>query len=198
MASTHITLEDLSALVLKNEYIRNCSSNKNKDPSSLSSLIMRSLSQSDCIKLGTGIEKILQDIVVQKSSLTNIKQKNTKGKKERDHLFCDEKNKIIYYAELKANVNLDTEKSKSTYNKCLDIVNELRIDYPEYTINWCLLGYRYKHYDDIPPVIQKKYAPIKDNLFGINQYLAMLKIDFTFTDDTYTVFLNQIADEMFN
>ena len=44
----------------------------------------------------------------------NIKEKNTKGKKETDHLFMDVNNKIIYYAEIKSNLNLDTEKSNET------------------------------------------------------------------------------------
>ena len=98
-------------------------------------MIKRELSQSDCIKLGNGLEKIFYDIVLQYTKLKDIKPKNKKGKKEKDHLFCDETNKIIYYAEFKSNINLDTEKSKSTYQKCLNIVIELKEKYPDYTIN---------------------------------------------------------------
>ncbi len=132
------------------EYIKKCYSNKRKDENSFSYLIKDIvLSQSDCIKLGTGIEKLINETVLKFTKLTSIKQKNKKGIKEKDHLFIDEKNKIIYYSELKGNLNLDTEKSKSTYNKCLQIVEELQKEYIDYTIKWCLLGYRYVNQKDI-------------------------------------------------
>lgn len=190
--------DELCDLMKSNAYISNCKSNKKKDPNSLTSLITKQLSQSDCIKLGNGCEKLFIDIILQKSKLKNIKPKNKKGKKERDHLFEDEDNKIIYYSELKANINLDTEKSKSTYSKCQSIVKELHEEYPNHTIKWCLLGYRYLDYKDIPEVIQKKYGPIKDNLFGVNQYLSMLNIDLQFTNETYKSFLNKMAEQMFD
>jgi len=191
------TIDLLKDLVKKNDYIKNCKSNKKKDPSSLSYLIKRDMSQSDCIKLGTGVEKLVTDIVLNYSSLENIKPKNVKDQKERDHLFIDKKAKIVYYAELKANINLDTEKSKATYSKCLDIVKELQKEFPEYTVKWCLLAYRYIDNDCISLSIKKKYMKISENLYGINEYLEMLGIDFEFTEETYTSYLNTIADEMF-
>lgn len=187
----------IDTLIENNEYIKLCKSNKKKDENSLSSLINRKLSQSDCIKLGNGLEKLLCDIILKNTSLKNIKQKNSKGRKERDHLFCDEENKIIYYAELKSNINLDTEKSKSTYVKCLHIVEELRLEYPEYKIEWCLLACRYISNDKIPEVLKNKYKEIKENLFGINDYLNLLHINKLFTKNSYSIFLNKIADKMF-
>ena len=199
MMSSIISRDELSSLILENVYIKNSSSNKKKDQSSLSYLIERDLSQSDCIKLGNGVEKLLQDLISKYSvGICNIKPKNSKGAKEKDHLFCDEEKKIIYYAELKANINLDTEKSKSTYMKCLDIVKDLKTKYPGYEIKWCLLGYRYINYSDIPPIIQKKYSAIGANLFGINQYLSLLNVNLQFSEAMYKTFLNEIADAMFS
>lgn len=189
---------DLTILISNCEYIQQCSSNKSKDICSLSSLIKMPLSQSDCIKLGIGCEKLFCDIILKNTNCTNIKRKNKKGQKETDHLFCDEEKKVIYYAELKANINLDTEKSKSTYQKCLQIVDELKEEYPGYEIKWCLLAFRFIDYEKIPPLIQKKYTEIKDNLFGINQYLKLLNIDLEFSEETYSSLLNQIADAMFS
>lgn len=178
--------------------IKNCKSNNNKDINSFSYLIERNLSQSDCIKLGIAFEKFLCDLIIKKTNLKNIKMKNIKGKKEKDHLFIDDENKIIYYAELKTNINLDTEKSKSTYNKCLLIVNELTELYPSYNIKWCLLGCRYISNNDIPKNIKKKYETINDNLFGINEYLSLLNINFKFIDeDDYKKILNNISNKMF-
>ena len=193
-----ITEDALNILISENQYIQNCSSNKKKDVNSLSSLITRDLSQSDCIKLGNGVEKFFIDLIMKFTPYKNIKEKNKKGEKEKDHLFCDEERKIIYYAELKSNLNLDTEKSKSTYFKCLGIVEDLKHEYPDYTINWCLLGLRQLTYDEMPSIIQKKYSTVKDNLFGINQYLTMLNIDFKFNIETYTSLLNNIANAMFD
>lgn len=194
-------MEELNKLIKQNSYISQTSSNKKKDPNSLSSIVTRDLSQSDCIKLGTGIEKLLVDLILQKSEhseLKNIKPKNEKGSKERDHLFIRENEKIVYYAELKANLNLDTEKSKSTYTKCQFIVDELKNQYPDYTIKWCLLGCRYIHSDNIPVIISKRYTAIQENLFGINQYLQLMNINLQFTEETYTEFVNNVAEAMFN
>ena len=193
-----INEEALINLISNNLYITKCISNKNKDESSLSYLIDKKMSQSECIKLGIGLEKVFIDLIEKHSKLKNIKEKNKKNFKEKDHLFCDEENKIIYYAELKANINLDTEKSKSTYNKCLDIVKDLNENYPDYTIKWCLLGCRYLDYESIPEIIKNKYTTIKENLFGVNQYMNMLNIDLKFNEESYKKFLNNIVTNMFD
>ena len=186
-------------MVDANSYIQDSVSNKTKDMNSLSSLIKRDLSQSDCIKLGTGIEKVLVDcILVQTPNLVNIKQKNKKGVKERDHLFKDEANKIIYYAELKSNLNLDTEKCKSTSTKCIQIVDELKSEFVDYHIELSLVGLRYFHTKDIPKVISNKYVSIQTNVVGINDYMGKLKSYPGFqTEEQYKDFLNYVADSMF-
>ena len=192
------TIELLKDMVKKNDYIKNCKSNKKKDPYSLSYLIKRDISQNDCIKLEIGVEKLVTDIVLQYCSVKHIKPKNVKDQKERDHLFIDKNAKIVYYAELKANINLNTEKSKATYTKCLEIVKELQKEFPDHMVKWCLLAYRYIDSEYITLAIKKKYTTISENLYGINQYLEMLGIDFEFTEETYASYLNTIADEMFN
>ena len=198
VAPLALEMADLTAMVRKCDYITKCTSNKKKDPSSLSYLVDTKLSQSDCIKLGIGIEKYLIDIIQAYTTLDNIKEKNKKGKKETDHLFMDPTTKTIYYAELKANLNLDTEKSKSTYNKCLDIVSLLKETYPGYTIQWCLLGIRYTSRDTIPKIIRGRYSPIDANLYGINDYFTALNIPFQFTEESYRQLVNVIATAMFS
>jgi len=193
-----IIYKNFKTIMKNNIYIKNCKSNVKKDDDSLSSLIKRQLSQSDCIKLGTGVEKVFYDIIIQNTNFIDVKPKNSKGNKERDHLFCDEHNKIIYYAEFKSNINLDTEKSVSTYNKCLYIVKELQEKYVGYTIKWALVACRYINNKYIPEKLKNKYRCIENNLFGINDYLKLLKIyDDCFTIETYIDFLNEMADNMF-
>lgn len=106
---------EIAKIIENNIYVKECKSNKKKDINSLSYLLDTIISQSDCIKLGIGCERILCDFILSNAQhLSNIKPINKKGSKERNHLFIDTKNKIIFYAELKGNINLDTEKSIET------------------------------------------------------------------------------------
>ena len=194
-----IDTEYFKKLINSNKYVINCVSNKEKDIHSLSYLIDSKLSQSDCIKLGTGMEKILSDlIIVNSTNLENIKPKNEKGKKEKDHLFKDENLKIIYYAEIKSNLNLDTEKCKSTSEKCSLLAKELQEEYPDYKIQMYLIGIRYYTKSLIPKIILDKYSSIKENVLGVNEYLEQMNIQYKFeTENDYKQILNHLAKQMF-
>jgi hypothetical protein len=189
----------LSGIIANNQYVKSCISNKKKEVNSLSYLIDRELSQSDCIKLGSGIEKVTKDIILDKNKLLqNIKPKNMKGQKEKDHLFKDEEKKIIYYAELKSNLNLDTEKCKSTCDKCASILEELKTEFPDYEIKMFLIGIRYYEKKMIPKIILNKYTVIDNHLIGINDYFDYLNVNMKFDDENeYKEFLNVLANSMF-
>lgn len=204
MEAHDVTLDDMISVVKENTYVKDCRSNKSRDYNSISYLIERTISQSDSIKIGNAVEKVLRDTVLRFTSCRVVKRRNTKGKKEKDILLMDNVNKVIYYTEIKTNLNLDTEKSKSTYEKCLAIRDEIQdiIDthdpLSEYTLKWCLLGARYLDYSDIPPTIAKKYDAIKDHVFGVNQFLNMVGVKFEFIMDDYMVYLNSMVDLMFD
>ena len=68
-------------------------------------------------------------------------QKINNKNKDVDLIFKDEINKIIYYRELKGNIELDTEKLQATITKCKDINNSLKITYIDYTINYGILNW---------------------------------------------------------
>ena len=199
------TLETLFSSIKLNDYVSNTKSNKVKDISSLSFLVKKELSHSDCIKLGTGLEKVLRDICSKSTKFINIKPKNCKGQKEMDHLFIsnnddnddNDAKKIIIYAEFKSNINLDTEKSKATTNKILSIIDELKIKYPEYEVNGYLVSARYYDTKLIPSLFINKYETIKKNVIGINNYLQLFG-NHTFTDEqNYTDWVNELASTMF-
>ena len=192
------SFEDLNLTIYENAYIKNCKSNVKKDFNSLSYLVDKSLSQSDCIKLGIAVEKVFSDMILKYTHLVNIKPKNIKDKKEKDHLFMDVENKTIYYSELKANINLDTEKSKSTYKKCFSIVEELKLEYPDYKIVWCLLSHRYYDNCIIPKTILNKYSEVLENVFGVNQYFDLIGIKFNFSEETYKLLINNLANAAFD
>ena len=182
-----------------NSYVSQCKTNKKKDAHSLSYLIDRELSQSDCIKLGYGIESVMKDYILSNNArLINIKSTNKKGQKEKDHLFKDEITKTIYYAELKSNLNLDTEKCKSTTDKCLFLERELSIENPNYNVKMFLVNNRYFHKDVIPNAIMKKYNRIENNVVGTCDYFEALGVQFPFShEEEYKSWLNYLADMMF-
>ena len=62
-------------------------------------------------------------------------------KKAVDLIFKDEVNKIIYYRELKGNIELDTEKLPATITKCKEIENSLKTTYLDYTIDCGILNW---------------------------------------------------------
>jgi hypothetical protein len=106
---------------------------------------------------------------------------------------------VIFYAELKSNLNLDTEKCKSTSNKCLQIEAELAEEYPDYIIKMFLVGLRYYNKTLLTKVITNKYAEIAENLVGVNDYFEVLTGDpLLFADEQgYREFLTYLADQMF-
>ena len=192
-----ITFEEMLGSIEECEYLKNVVSNQKKDFNSLSYLIKDlALSQSDCIKLGTGIEKLLKEIVLKTTDLVDIRPKNKKGEKEKDHLFEDKRRKIIYYAELKSNLNLDTEKSANTAQKVKTIETELIKKYPNHQISVSLLGLRYFTLDICSPLIKKKYTLVQNNLVGVNEYFQKLGVNFQFTQDQYGIFINNTAKFM--
>lgn len=190
--------EDIIEVINECEYVKNCKSNKKKDFNSLSYLISIQLSQSDSIKLGIGIERVINDLIIKKNkNVKSIKQKNKKNCREKDHLFIDETKKTIYYAELKSNINLDTEKSKSTIKKCLKIEKELIEIYPDYTIIWQLVALRHVSTKDIPKAIINKYKDINENIIGLNEYFKRLNIEICLVEKEYINMLNMLVSKMF-
>ena len=169
--------------------------NSTIDKTSLKYIIKYDITHSECVKLGTLIEKhFVNFILSMNQSLKDIRpHKNKKGKKEMDHLFIDENKKIIYYAELKSNVNLDTEKSKSTLDKVLLFEKQLKVQYPEYTINAFLVSVRYPFLENIPIFLKNKYKSL--NLIGGVEYFETFGVSID-TDD-YFHFLNQIFFQEF-
>lgn len=169
----------------------------NGDEASIPSWLERNLEQGARIKLGHGLEKYFTNCISKLTTLKNIRKPNSKGAKERDILFMNETEKIIYYTEVKCNMNLDTEKSKSTYMKCLQIENELKEEFPDYKIQWCLFTPRYLHYKDMPVYLAKKYDAIKDNLYGVNQFFEMFGISKTLEEQEYKNLLNKMIDSWY-
>jgi len=100
--------------------------------------------QSINIKLGRLGEFISKELIKSNDNLEllncGIQQINNK-KKDIDLIFKDEENKIIYYRELKGNIELDTEKLPATVSKCKEIENSLKVTYSDYDIDCGILNW---------------------------------------------------------
>ena len=100
--------------------------------------------QSINIKLGRLGEFLSKELIMNNPSLElltcGIQTINEKNK-DVDLLFKDETYKIIYYRELKGNIELDTEKLPATINKCKEIEASLKTKYAGYAINCGILNW---------------------------------------------------------
>ena len=65
-------------------------------------------------------EVVPEEKPVEQPVKENVQQINNK-KKDVDLIFKDENNKVIYYREMKGNIELDTEKLPATISKCKEI-----------------------------------------------------------------------------
>jgi hypothetical protein len=92
-------------------------------------------------KFGEFLSKELIKINPNLELLTCGIQTINNKQKDVDLIFKDEVNKIIYYRELKANIQLDTEKLPATITKCNEIENSLKTTYLDYTINCGILNW---------------------------------------------------------
>ncbi len=199
-----VSQEIIDTIIYDNKYLNKCKNEKKipKNQESISYLLKTNgiiLSQSQSIKFGILLEHIISDIISKLStSFINIKQKNTKNIKEKDHLWLNNHTKTIVYAEFKSNIELDTEKSKSTIKKCIDIKNDLIQKYPQHTIIMNLVALRYFDTSHISSV-KKKYSEISDHLTGLNQYLQLFgfQYDFFQNETHYISFLSKIATKAF-
>ena len=96
--------------------------------------------QSTVIKFGRVFEKMIQEQIATtpkfKLGLNGVQSiTGQTKKKDIDLLFIDDATKTIFYRELKANIDLDTEKLPATTDKISVIETHLAKKYPGFSIN---------------------------------------------------------------
>jgi hypothetical protein len=100
--------------------------------------------QSICIKFGHFGEIMAKELIKLNPNLELLEcgiQVINNKKKDIDLIFKDEINKIIYYRELKGNIELDTEKLPATIEKCKEIEKSLEEKYKDYKIDCGILNW---------------------------------------------------------
>ena len=161
---------------------------KGRSENSLSYLRDRPMEQSECIRLGTAMENALTQITEKNTKFENIKPKNERGQKEKDILFKNLVQNIIWYFELKSNIELDTEKLPETVKKIKEDNN----------YSGGLVSVRWLSKNDIPKNLRKRYKDLGDDeIYGVNDYFDAVGVPYKFEDyDEYKKFVNGILDKI--
>lgn len=177
-----------------------------KNGASMNSLIRMTLSQSQCIKIGNALEKILNSWVEDETGsgwkLMDLDMKIVKNEKQKDVLMMHAGRREIVYGEIKANLELDTEKAPKTVNKICKVHNALEEKYPEWTVQSYLVSGRYLSAADIPADIGKRFKGLEERglggVIGVNDFLEIAGVAGRFSGyDEYSAFWTQVAQAMF-
>jgi hypothetical protein len=192
--------ETILCVIQENKYVKCYKESKKKDENSLKNLLTDdfNITQSQCIKLGFALEKVIFDIIQSNKDFENLKQKAVKGEKELDLVFRHIPTNTIFYAELKSNLNLDTEKAPETQKKCLNIQKQLKEKYPNCIIDISLVGLTFFEKYDIKRSVINKYDKIKEYVVGLNDFFQKLNISIFETRENHKEFVNQLASKMFH
>jgi hypothetical protein len=153
--------------------------------------------QSINIKLGRLGEFLSKELINASPNLEllacGIQTINEKNK-DVDLIFKDELNKIIYYRELKGNIELDTEKLPATVNKCKEIETSLKATYSNYTINCGILNWSVYNRSILSAGLSNigafEKAGIK--IDHMEDFLALINI--TWSQDDYYGYFRTLGD----
>lgn len=152
--------------------------------------------QSINIKLGHFGEFIAKELIKTNNYLElmicGVQQINVNKKKDIDLIFKDDTNKIIYYRELKGNI--DTEKLPATIVKCNEIETSLINKYPDYIINCGILNWSIYNRTKLK-VGLSNIKSFEKNGITIDHMEDFLKIiDIEWIEDDYYLYFRQIGD----
>jgi len=110
-------------------------------------------------------------------------------KKDIDLIFKDEINKIIYYRELKANIELDSEKLPATISKCKEIEKYLQEKYNSYKIDSGILNWSVYNRQILKSGLTniKIFENKEIKINHMKDFLDIIEIEWT-EDDYYSYF----------
>ena len=142
------------------------------------------------------MQHFFKDYVIS-NNVKSISKKTETGQKETDHLYINEKSKMIWYFEQKNNINLDTEKAPETRKKVQTMFEQIKKDYPDYTIELYIFAARYLSKDEeiAKDIIKKKYSDV--NVVCVNEFLKLFDIEPIEDYDMYKKIIHEICVRKF-
>ena len=146
--------------------------------------------QSKFIKLGRFGEYFTKELIMLNKNLElmfcGIQKINNKNK-DVDLIFKDNINNIVYYRELKGNIELDTEKLPATINKCNEINLFLKKEY-NYQINFGILNWSIYNIDKSNLNIINLFEKNGIKIDHFKDFLNIIDIEWN-EEDFYEYFL---------
>lgn len=150
----------------------------------------RKSEQSKFIKLGRFGEYFTKELIMLNKNLElmfcGIQKINNKNK-DVDLIFKDNINNIIYYRELKGNIELDTEKLPATINKCNEINLFLKKEY-DYEINFGILNWSIYNRDKSNLNIINSFEKNGIKIDHFKDFLNIIDVEWN-EEDFYEYFL---------
>lgn len=174
------------------------------EPGSLNYLLYGSepSQQSISIKMGKIGEEMVKKIINEHPSLELLEcgvrciDPKTKKKKDVDLFWKDEKTKKIYYREAKGNLQLDSEKLPATIDKINEIINYIKLQYPNYSIDTGLFNWSIYNRN----ILEKKSSHIKkckDNNIKVDHVEDMFTLlDFKWNEVDYYKFFRSLGERI--
>lgn len=168
-------------------------------PGSISYLLYgkRPSEQSINIKLGKFGEYLSKELIKLNHNfeLLNCGIQNIDNKrKDIDLIFKDVNNKIIYYRELKGNIELDTEKLPATIDKCRLIENFLKDKYNDFDINCGILNWSIYNREIVKSSISniKRFETNGIKIEHMKEFLRIL--DIIWSEDDYYEYFKELGN----
>jgi len=192
--TSNISIISWDIIIRENKYINTKKVSKT-DEHSFCTLVDTPLTQSQNVTLGICMEKLFNDVVEKNTNMKDISESaSKKGERQKDHIWLDEANRSVIYAEQKNNINLDTEKSVSTETKVAEIAKK----YPDYTISAYIFAARYLSASEplAKRIIQTKYKNTK--VIGVNEYLALFNLPPFENYDVYKQVIQNVVETKFD
>tara|TARA_R100000008_G_scaffold86640_2_gene80615 strand:- start:944 stop:1540 length:597 start_codon:yes stop_codon:yes gene_type:complete len=159
------------------------------------------LGQSESIRFGTHYEEGLNDYVALSPLYTNITTSQRKtyitpageltnlstNNKDVDILFA--RDKIIFYRECKCNLLLDSEKSKTTADKVMEVKRRLEQAFPGHAIDAAILCMDWSG-------TKQEYCGVP--LEYVGDFINRLEVEETITETEYLTIGQQLGKEIVN
>ena len=157
--------------------------------------------QSINIKLGKFGEFLAKELIKLNKNfellICGVQKINNKNK-DIDLIFKNEKSKIIYYRELKGNIELDTEKLPATINKCKEIEKSLIDTYPDYKIDCGILNWSVYNRDILSSGLSNIKTFEKNGIIIDHMENFLNLIDINWECDDYYNYFKEIGHRIKN
>jgi len=166
---------------------------KKKNTGSMTEIMGLPSSQSIAIKMGNVLEEAYNKFVDEKAqSIRKELQKQVPHQIDIAFIFGN----IVYYFESKANLNLDTEKSKVTIDKVKEIEKKLKELYPSYRVVAKCLSSRYRTGKETKNV-KTNIIPL-ESIYGYKEFFEIFEESLSIEIEQWETIWKEVGEYIIN